>query len=119
MAQYGTRTTYLDARISSLSPVPISSHIIHDWGEEQCLTILGHCRRAMSPASRVLIIEMGLPAGNVPHTGKMLDMMVLVGPCGQKRTEPEYRTLLSKVGRCLTRVVSTNSAVSVVEAMIA
>ena len=22
------------------------SHIIHDWTEEQCLTILGHCRRA-------------------------------------------------------------------------
>ena len=23
------------------------SHIIHDWSEEQCLTILGNCRRAM------------------------------------------------------------------------
>ena len=27
----------------------ILSHVIHDWNEEQCLTILGHCRRAMSP----------------------------------------------------------------------
>ena len=95
------------------------SHIIHDWSEAQCLTILGHCRRAMSPASRVLIIEMVLPAGNAPHPGKMLDMMMLVGPGGQERTEPEYRTLLSKAGLRLTRVVPTNSAVSVVEAMIA
>lgn len=95
------------------------SHIIHDWSEAQCLTILGHCRRAMSPASRVLIIEMMLPAGNAPHPGKMLDMMMLVGPGGQERTEPEYRTLLSKAGLRLTRVVPTNSAVSVVEAMIA
>jgi hypothetical protein len=95
------------------------SHIIHDWSEEQCLTILGHCRRAMSPASRVLIIEMVLPAGNAPHPGKMLDMMMLVGPGGQERTEPEYRTLLSNAGLRLTRVVPTNSAVSVVEAMIA
>src|SRR6185436_11658817 len=31
------------------------SHIIHDWSEEQCLTILGHCRRAMRSASRLLI----------------------------------------------------------------
>ncbi len=23
------------------------SHIIHDWNEEQCLTILGHCRKVM------------------------------------------------------------------------
>lgn len=95
------------------------SHIIHDWSEEQCLTILGHCRRAMSPASRLLIIEMVLPADNAPHPGKMLDMMMLVGPGGQERTEPEYRTLLNKAGLRLTRVVPTNSAVSVVEAMIA
>lgn len=95
------------------------SHIIHDWSEEQCLTILGHCRRAMAPTSRILIIEMVLPAGDAPHPGKMLDMMMLVGPGGQERTEPEYRTLLSKAGLRLTRVVPTNSAVSVVEAMLA
>jgi hypothetical protein len=95
------------------------SHIIHDWTEEQCLTILGHCRRVMTPTSRLLIIEMVLPAGNAPHPGKMLDMMMLVGPGGQERTEPEYRTLLNKAGLRLTRVVPTDSAVSVVEAMIA
>jgi hypothetical protein len=95
------------------------SHIIHDWTEEQCLTILGHCRRAMRPNSRVLIIEMVLPAGNAPHPGKMLDMMMLVGPGGQERTEPEYRDLLNKAGLRLTRVVPTDSAVSVIEAVMA
>ena len=95
------------------------SHIIHDWTEEQCLTILGHCRRVMMPTSRVLIIEMVLPPGNAPHPGKMLDMMMLVGPGGQERTEPEYRALLSKAGLRLTKVEPTDSAVSIVEAMIA
>jgi len=95
------------------------SHIIHDWTEEQCLTILGHCRRVMTPTSRVLGIEMVLPPGNAPHPGKMLDMMMLVGPGGQERTEPEYRALLSKAGLRLTKVVPTDSAVSIVEAMIA
>lgn len=92
------------------------SHIIHDWTEAQCLTILGHCRRAMTPTSRVLLIEMVLPEGNAPHPSKMLDMMMLVGPGGQERTESEYRTLLGKAGLRLTRVVPTNSPVSVVEA---
>jgi O-methyltransferase domain/Dimerisation domain len=95
------------------------SHIIHDWTEEQCLTILGHCRRVMKPDNRLLIIEMVLPAGNAPHPGKMLDMMMLVGPGGQERTEPEYRSLLGKARFRLTRVVPTDTAVSVVEAMIA
>ena len=94
------------------------SHIIHDWSEEQCLTILGHCKRVMTPTSRVLIIEMVLPAGNAPHPGKMLDMMMLVGPGGQERTEPEYRALLDKAGLRLTKVIPTESAVSVVEAML-
>lgn len=94
------------------------SHIIHDWSEEQCLPILGHCRRAMNPASRLLIIEMVLPPGNTPHPGKLLDMMMLVGPGGRERTEKEYGTLLEKAGLRLTRVVPTESAVSVVEATV-
>jgi hypothetical protein len=93
------------------------SHIIHDWSEDQCLTILGNCRRAMKPTGRVLIIEMVLPEGNGPHPGKMLDMMMLVGAGGQERTEPEYRVLLAKAGFNLSKVVPTRSAVSIVEAV--
>lgn len=93
------------------------SHIIHDWSEAQCLTILGHCRRAMNPGGRVLLIEMVLPPGNAPHPGKVLDMMMLVGPGGQERTEDEYATLLEKAGLRMTRIVPTASAVSVVEAV--
>ena len=94
------------------------SHVIHDWSEEQCLTILGNCRRAMNPASRLLIIEMVLPPGDTPHPGKLLDMMMLVGPGGQERTEQEYCDLLAKAGLRLTRVVPTESPVSVVEARV-
>jgi hypothetical protein len=95
------------------------SHIIHDWSEDQNLTILGNCRRAMKPGSKLLIIEMVLPSNGQPHPGKMLDLMMLVGPGGRERTAPEYATLLSRAGLQLTRVVPTESAVSVVEATLA
>jgi hypothetical protein len=95
----------------------ILSHIIHDWNEEQCLTILGHCRRAMKPDGRLLIVETVLPTGDTPHQGKVQDMVMLVIPGGQERTEAEYASLLSKAGFRLTRVVPTNSVVSVVEAV--
>ena len=91
------------------------SHIIHDWSEEQCLTILGNCRRAMLPTSRLLIIEMVLSEGNAFHPGKMLDMTMLATTPGQERTEPEYRALLDKAHFRLTRVIPTSSAVSIVE----
>jgi hypothetical protein len=92
------------------------SHIIHDWNEEQCLTILESCRRAMSADSRLLIIEMVLPEGDTPHPGKIIDMAMLVAPGGQERTEPEYGMLLGKAGLRLRRIVPTASPVSVVEA---
>jgi hypothetical protein len=93
------------------------SHIIHDWNEDQCLTILGNCRKAIDPKGRLLIIEMVLPAGDTPHPGKIFDMTMLVIPGGQERTEAEYSTLLGKAGFRLNRVVPTASAVSVVEAV--
>jgi SAM-dependent methyltransferase len=93
------------------------SHIIHDWNEAQCLTILGHCRRVMKPDGRLLIVETVLPTGDTPHQGKLQDMVMLVIPGGQERTEDEYATLLGKASLRLSRVVPTDSVVSVVEAL--
>jgi hypothetical protein len=93
------------------------SHIIHDWNEEQCLTILGHCRKVMPPDGRLLIVETVLPAGDTPHQGKVQDIVMLVFPGGQERTEAEYGSLLGRAGFRLNRVVSTESIVSVVEAV--
>ena len=94
----------------------VLSHVIHDWSEEQCLTILGHCRKAMKPGAKLLIVEMVLPDGNEPHPGKMLDMVMLTVPGGEERTASEYRELLGKAGFRMNRVVPTASAVGVVEA---
>jgi hypothetical protein len=97
----------------------VLSHIIHDWSEDQCLTILGHVRKAIKPDGRLLIVEMVLPEGDTPHVGKMLDVTMLVVVGGQERTEAEYGLLLGKAGFRVTRVMPTNSAVSVVEAAVA
>jgi hypothetical protein len=93
------------------------SHIIHDWSEAKCLTILGNCRRTMEPNSRLLIIETVLAPGDTPQPGKLLDIIMLTLFTGaQERTEPEYRELLDKAGFRLARVVPTDSAVSILEA---
>ena len=97
----------------------VLSHIIHDWNEDQCLTILGHCRKAMAPDGRLLIVETVLPPGDTPHQGKVQDMVMLVVPGGQERTEAEYADLFGKAGFKLSRVVPTDSIVSIVEAVIA
>lgn len=93
------------------------SHIIHDWAQDKALAILANVRRAMKPAAKLLLIEMVLPQGNTPHPGKLLDIMMLTGPGGKERTEPEYAHLLAKAHFHLTRVVPTHSSASIIEAV--
>jgi hypothetical protein len=104
-------------RVPSGGDAYIMSHIIHDWSEEQCLTILGNCRKAMRPESRLLLIETVIPEDNSPHQGKLQDLVMLVLPGGQERTEAEYDVLLAKGGFELRRVIPTASVVSIVEAV--
>src|SRR4029077_1187528 len=97
----------------------ILSHILHDWNDAQCVTVLDHCPKAMRRRGRLLIGEMVLPPGDAPHPGKILDMVMLALIGGQERTETEYARLLDKAGFRLSRVVATQSPVSVVEAVLA
>ena len=90
-------------------------HIIHDWTDEQCRTILGHCRKVMKSGQRLLIIEMVVPPANEPGAAKFLDLNMLVLPGGQERTEAEFRQLFASAGFKLTRVVPTTTEVSVIE----
>jgi hypothetical protein len=97
----------------------ILSHIIHDWNEDQCLTILGNCRKAMKPRARLLIVEFVLPEGDTPHFGKVADMVMLTIPGGEERTSAEYAVLLAAAGLKMMRVFPTASDVSIVEAELA
>jgi hypothetical protein len=47
----------------------------------------------------------------------MLDMVMLAQTGGEERSEAEYRLLLVTAGFRLTRVVPTQSAASIVEAV--
>ncbi|HEV3256213.1 MAG TPA: methyltransferase [Gemmataceae bacterium] len=90
-------------------------HIVHDWDDGECQTILRNCRKVMPQTGRLLVIESVIPPGNEPCFGKLLDVNMLVIPGGMERTEPEYRDLFAKAGFTLSRVVPTDREVSVVE----
>ena len=93
----------------------ILKHIIHDWNDELCVTILSHCRAGMTAGGKVLIVEMVIPERNVPAVSKSLDLEMLLFLSGRERNEAEYRALLGNAGFELTRIVPTPSAYSVIE----
>lgn len=94
-------------------------HIIHDWNDEQSLQILRTVRNAATDASRLLIVESVIPAGNDPGFAKLLDLTMLVIPGGKERTAEEYRALLAEAGWELTSITPTTAEVSVLEGRVA
>ena len=76
--------------------VVLLGHILHDWGDDLCRTILHHCFDALPPGGVLLICE---PVLNEDFSGRryalMLDlhMLVVSASGGRERTEAEYRAL--------------------------
>jgi len=90
-------------------------HIIHDWTDEQSLTILRNVRKAIGPKGRLLLVESVILPGNDPSFAKFLDLNMMVVPGGKERTEQQYRALYEAAGFRLERIVPTKTDVSVIE----
>jgi hypothetical protein len=89
-------------------------HIIHDWTDQQCTTILKNIRQVIPLNGKLLVVEIVIPPGNEPNFGKFLDLNMLVIPGGRERTEEEYATLFAGADFKLECIVPTKSAVSIV-----
>ena len=96
----------------------IMKHIIHDWGDEHCRTILNLMREALPSQGRVLVCEMVVTDEPGPTPAKMLDIEMLVMTVGgRERTEEEFRELFAASGFRLNRIVPTGRPICVIEAV--
>jgi hypothetical protein len=94
------------------------SQIIHDWNDARCLQILGHCRRAMRPEARLLIIERLVEEPPEPTQPAILlgDLhMGVLFPGAQERTAGEIGQLLTTSGFGPYRVIRTTSPFAIIE----
>lgn len=89
--------------------------VIHDWDDAKAIEILKACGRAMSPASRLLVLEPVISPANEPSFAKLLDLFMLVWPGGRERTVPEHARIIAAAGLELRRTVATRSPLSILE----
>ncbi|MFC4146065.1 methyltransferase [Micromonospora mangrovi] len=82
--------------------VYLMSMILHDWDDERAATLLGAVRRAMRDDSVLLVVDAIVPAGDVPHDGKIRDLIMLTLHPGRERTEAEFAALFAGSGLRLT-----------------
>ena len=64
-------------------------HIIHDWSDEHCRTILDFMREKLPKHGRVLVCEMVVSDEPGPTPAKLLDIEMLVMTVGGKERTPE------------------------------
>ena len=90
--------------------------IIHDWNDEQAVTILRNCRNQMKPGGKLIIMDCVVPETNGPDFSKFFDLNMMVMTGGKERTEKEFAEILGAAGFKLLRVIPTEVPTSIVEA---
>ena len=92
--------------------------ILHDKTDADGVRVLRACRQAMSDQGRVLIIDpLVPPAGDYPVATKLSDILMMAVFEGKERTERELAALLAQAGLALSRVIPTQGALAIVEAI--
>lgn len=96
----------------------IMKHIVHDWDDAHAQRFLSNCAAAMRPDSKLLLAEMILAPPNEPHFSKLLDLHMLVNyPGGRERTLDDFHRLHRSAGLRPTRVLPTESLLSLIESV--
>ena len=79
--------------------------ILHDWEDEQSVTILRACRRAMADGATLAVVERELGPANASPDAKFSDLNMLVGPGGRERSPADYAALFEAAGFRFVRFV--------------
>jgi len=98
----------------------VLKHILHDWPDEQALTILRGIHAAAAPESTLLIVELLVPDGpdGAEQSSTFLDDLLMLTLFGaRERRADEYEALLSKAGYGKRRVIQTDGPYGLIEAV--
>jgi orsellinic acid C2-O-methyltransferase len=100
------------AHVPERADAYLLKHVIHDWNDDQAAAILRTCRRVMSPAARLLIVEGVYPPridqSEASRGAAANDVNMLVCTGGRQRSEAEFRNLYEAVGLSLSRIIPTD-----------
>jgi hypothetical protein len=87
--------------------------VLHDWSDDQAVTILGHCCEVLPPGGRVLIVEPVLPevvgTGAAAHAADdgityLSDLNMLVNLGGRERTRKDFEEVCQRAGLSIVSV---------------
>ena len=94
--------------------------VVHNWDDRQVSRILRICRRAMTPNSRLVLVERAVPERmrccSEHQALARSDLNMLVGLGGRERTRREFADLLSDSEFGAPRFMPVTSEFELIEA---
>jgi len=88
--------------------------ILHDWDDSRSIEILRTCRRVMSDAATLVVIERVVGPPNEMPESKFSDLNMMVQYGAMERTRQEFDELLKSGGFEITSVLQTQSPLSII-----
>jgi biotin carboxylase len=103
------------AGVPSGADLYLLKSVLHNWGDDQAVAILGRCRAAMGAAGRLLIVErVPRPGADAEAAIRDLVMLVLFGSAD--RTLDEWGGLLRRAGLRVTTADADADGLALIEA---
>lgn len=100
-------------KIPANADLYMTKWVLHDWNDEQAISILKVCCKAMPQGSKLLIIDAVISDKlNAPHAGKLLDINIMALTTGKERTLNEFKHIINEAGLTFKRVIHTNTEIS-------
>jgi hypothetical protein len=101
----------------------VLSHILHDWNDDDALTVLRTCRRHLAPTAELLVIDLfaadHATADPGYRTTALMDLYMLSlfgGDGGRERGASEFDDLLTRAGFHVDRTCRMPSGMGVLHA---
>jgi hypothetical protein len=88
--------------------------ILHDWSDEESVTLLTNVRRAATSDAFLMVVESVITETPEFDMGKWMDLNMMAMTTGRERTAAEFRELFGRAGFALDQIVSTPSPLSIV-----
>jgi len=91
-------------------------HVLHDWDDASCHSILSNILTSMRSDSRLFIVEMLVTDDGASSSAALMDMAMLFATTGQERDLSQFDTLLTAAGLQRTQTVPIRPPYAVIEA---
>ena len=91
--------------------------VLHDWSDEQSITILRNIARTAPAGARLLLVEAVIDESKLEGFAVDLDIEMLTFAVGRERTEAQWRSVVEQGGFRLTSARALNGMTGLVQAV--